>query len=234
MKKGVMILSWLIIVVLILAGTYYLMNAREIQLFGGITSHVDTDEKVVALTFDDGPTDKTGEILELLDTYDATATFFLIGKEMEEHPEEVAQIIEAGHGIGNHSYSHKRMIFKSPSFIEKEIRRTDALIRKAGYDGEIDFRPPNGKKLVMLPYYLYKHDKDTIMWNLEPDSEFTSVEDKVRYVADHVEGGSIILMHPMYDGSGKEMKAVEGILKELSSKGYTFVTVKELKEYEQD
>lgn len=218
----------MICLLLLLFGTYKLMNARTFQLFGGVTYEVETNEKVVALTFDDGPTKQVNDILPLLDKYDAKGTFFLIGKDIEQHPEEVKKIVAAGHQVGNHTYSHPRMVFKTLSTIREEIEKTDELIRAAGYEDEIDFRPPNGKQLVLLPYYLLKYRRDTVTWNLEPDSFYTSPADKIRYVKEHVTPGSIILMHPMYDDTGKELEAIEGILRSLTDKGYTFVTVDEL------
>ena len=209
---------------LLLLGTYKLMNARSFQLFGGLTDHVDTEQKVVALTFDDGPTNNVDDILPLLEKYKAKATFFLIGNEIEKNPEEAKKIATAGHQIGNHSYSHQRMILKSPSFVEDEINKTDQLIRTSGYVGEIDFRPPYGKKLLILPNYLNKHNRDTIMWNIEPDV----AENQVEYVKEKIKKGSIILIHPMYDQTGKELKVIEGILQSLSEEGYKFVTVNEL------
>lgn len=206
------------------------MNARTFQLFGGLTNHVQTNEKAVALTFDDGPTQNVDEILALLDTYDAKATFFLIGNEIEKNPEIAKEIAKNGHQLGNHTYSHKRMIFKSQSFIKTEIEDTNQLIKKAGYTGDIDFRPPNGKKLIGLPYYLKKANMDTILWDIEPDTYYQVAEDKVNYVKESVKPGSVILMHPMYDQTGEELKAVEGVLKTLTEEGYTFVTVNELQQ----
>lgn len=217
-------------VILLLLGTYNLMNSRTFQLFGGLTDQVETNQKVVALTFDDGPSKNVDKILPLLDKYQAKATFFLIGNEIEKYQSESQKIVKAGHQVGNHTYSHNRMIFKTPSYIKAEIEKTDRLIRQAGYKDEIDVRPPNGKKLVGLPYYLYKHNRDTITWNLEPDSYYTSAADKVNYVKDHIKPGSIILIHPMYDSSGEELTTIEGILQALSDKGYKFVTVNELQE----
>ncbi|MDN3020224.1 polysaccharide deacetylase family protein [Paenibacillus sp. BSR1-1] len=231
MKKIILSIGVAIFIIfLFLFGTYKLMNARTFQLFGGLTNQVETNQKVVALTFDDGPTKNVEQILPLLKKYNAKATFFLIGNEIEKSPEEAAMIVKAGHQVGNHTYSHNRMIFKSPSYIKDEIEKTDRLLRKAGYKGEIDFRPPNGKKLFGLPFYLSKHNRDTITWNLEPDTYYTTASDKVKYVADHIKPGSIILMHPMYDRTGNELEAIEGILKTLSDEGYRFVTVNELQE----
>lgn len=120
------------------------------------------------------------------------------------------------------------MIFKSSTYIKEEIEKTDQLIRKAGYKGEIDFRPPNGKKLVGLPYYLSKHNRETITWNIEPDSYFSTAAEKVRYVKKNIMPGSIILIHPMYDHTGNELKTIQGILAALTKEGYRFITVNEL------
>jgi peptidoglycan/xylan/chitin deacetylase (PgdA/CDA1 family) len=102
------------------------------------------------------------------------------------------------------------------------------LIRNSGYEGDIDFRPPYGKKLIGLPYYLQKQNKETIMWNLEPDTYFTTAAEKADYVMKNMKPGSIILMHPMYNQT--ELQAVEEILKRLTNEGYTFITVDELQE----
>lgn len=218
------------VIFLLLFGTEKWMNARTYQLFGGIVDRVETSQKVVALTFDDGPTENVNRILPLLDKYNAKATFFLIGGDIEKYPEGINKIAEAGHQIGNHTYSHKRMVFKSSSYIKEEIEKTDRLIRNSGYKGVIDFRPPYGKKLVGLPYYLNKHDRETITWNIEPDTFYSKAADKVNYVKERIKPGSIILMHPMYDKTGEELLAIEGILQALSNEGYRFVTVDELQE----
>jgi len=199
-------------------------------LFGNITKQVETTQKVVALTFDDGPTENVNMILPLLEKYHAKATFFLIGEEIETHPDEAKKIVEQGHQIGNHTYSHNRMVFKTLSYYKKEIEKTDLLIRNTGFKGKIDVRPPNGKKLIGFPYYLKKHHRDTITWNLEPDSYYSLATDKVNYVKENIEPGSIILIHPMYDKTDNTLQTIEGILQELSNEGYTFVTVNELQE----
>ncbi len=208
------------------------MNARTYQLFGDITTRVETDEKVIALTFDDGPTEKVNELLPILDQYNAKATFFLIGQEIEEHLEEAQKIGTNGHQIGNHTFSHQRMVFKSNAFIKEEIEKTDQLIQRIGYTDVIAVRPPYGKKLIGLPNYLHKHKRDTIMWNLEPDTYYSSAEEMIKYVKDNIQPGAIILMHPMYDDTGNELQAIEGILQALTNDGYSFVTVNELKTLE--
>lgn len=178
----------------------------------------------MVLTFDDGPTAQTASILSLLGKYQAKATFFLIGSELENNREAGQQIAKDGHQIGNHTFSHQRMVFKKPSFITAEIEKTNQLIRETGYEGEIDFRPPNGKKLMGLPYYLHK--QHILMWNLEPDTNFRTASDKINEVIQHVKPGSIILLHPMYDKS--ELPVIKGILDALTKEGSTFVTVNDL------
>lgn len=217
-----------ILMALLFAGLFQVTKLRTFQLFGGLTYRAETEEKIIALTFDDGPTKNVDQLLPLLDEYNAKSTFFLIGNEIEKHPEEAKKLVEAGHQIGNHTYSHKRMVLKSPSFIEEEIEKTDELIRSIGYEAEIDFRPPYGKKFVCLSYYLNKTNRETIMWSLDPETYYISVDEKINYVMENIQPGSIILLHPMYDQTGGTLQVVETILKELTNEGYKFVTVDEL------
>lgn len=215
-----------------LSSLFHFSKSRDYQSFGEIISHVDTQEKAVALTFDDGPTvEGTDKILAELKDLDVRATFFLIGGALEENPSEGRKIAAAGHEIGNHSYSHERMIFVTPQFVEKEIETTDRLIRETGYEGEIHFRPPYGKKLFALPYYLSKTNRKTITWDLEPDSypEVAASSDKIaQYVSENVRPGSIILLHVMYRSGKNSFESVRKIVNELRQKGYRFKTVSEL------
>jgi peptidoglycan-N-acetylglucosamine deacetylase len=231
----------IIIIILLMGSLGYgfreLINSRSFQFFGGLVNKVDTTEKVVALTFDDGPTEKTEEILKILDEANVKATFFLTGREIKENPEAASMIAEAGHELANHSYSHKRMIFKTPSFVKNEIEMTDQLIRDAGYEGPIQFRPPNGKKFLTLPYYLDKHDRKTILWNIEPDSypEIATDSQKiVDHVNENIKPGSIILLHVMYESREESIESIEGIVASLKAKGYSFKTVSEMLEYEKE
>ena len=229
MKKRI-ITSFIILITLLilLFGAYKLMNSRTYQLFGELTNRVETNQKIVALTFDDGPTKNVEKTLPLLNKYNANATFFVIGTELEKNLKLGRAIVKSGHQLGNHTYSHNRMIFKTPSFMKEEIEKTNTFIRATGYTDQIDFRPPNGKKLIGLPYYLNKHHIETITWDLEPDTYYNSPSDKVNYVNKNGKPGSIILLHSMYDDSEKYLQALEGILDSLSKKGYQFVTVNEL------
>ncbi|MBN3554582.1 polysaccharide deacetylase family protein [Fictibacillus nanhaiensis] len=232
MKKVVIYTSFAIILLIGLAYSgLKVSSSRDFQFFGGLVTRADTSEKVVALTFDDGPTDQTDEILTILKEEEVKATFFVTGREVEENLKEAKEIVAEGHELGNHSYSHERMVLKTPSYIRNEIETTDKLIRKAGYKEKIHFRPPYGKKLIGLPYYLNKHDRKTILWNIEPETypEVASDSRKiVKHVSRNIQPGSIILLHVMYESRNESMKAVKGLIKELKEKGYTFKTVSEL------
>ncbi len=207
-------------------------NSRTTQLFGDIIARVETDKPVVALTFDDGPSARfTKDVLTVLKDRDVKATFFLIGKETAENLPQARLIADAGHEIGNHSYSHSNMAWMGPASVKDEIERTDAAIRAAGYQGEILFRPPYGKKLLTLPWYLSQHDRKTIMWDVEPES-FPEVADNpdalAKYVIDNARNGSIIIMHVMYRSREVSRQALPLIIDGLRQRGFEFVTVSKL------
>ncbi|MBF6297879.1 polysaccharide deacetylase family protein [Nocardia amamiensis] len=218
----------LVVVVLLATGTYYVMNARTFQLAGHVVSRVDTDAKVVALTLDDGPTDRAPEVLRVLAEAQVPATFYLNGRDLAAHPEHGRAIAAAGHEIGNHTYSHRRMVFVTPGTVRDEVERTDAEIMKTGYVGPITFRPPYGKKLLLLPRYLAEHDRVTVMWDVEPDSgKSATADDIVAETLAEVRPGSIILLHAMF-GATAALEAIPRIVAELRSAGYQFVTVSDL------
>jgi len=209
-----------------------LSSLRGFQFFGELVNRVETTAPIVALTFDDGPTPTgTDSILAILRREGIRATFFLTGSETEMNPDLAARIVEDGHELGNHSWSHRRMVLKSPGFIRDEVERTDSLLRRAGHDGPIHFRPPYGKKLLGLPWYLARTGRTTITWDVEPESYPEVDGDTERIVAHVLENsrpGSIILLHVMYPGRRATMRSVEGIVRGLRERGLEFVTVSEL------
>lgn len=227
----------LVLVLFSVAGVWRLSSLPDLQVFGEIKSQASVSEKVVALTFDDGPTpDKTNQILQILAEEQIPATFFLIGQEVQQHPQLVRQILAAGHQVGNHSFSHQRMIFKSPAFIAGEIEQTDKLLRDSGVDGVIYFRPPYGKKLLVLPWYLMKHHRVSVTWDVAPENFPKIAKDPqalVDYTVQQTKPGSIILLHVMYDSRQVTMQAVPQIIRQLKAQGYRFVTVHELLKLEQ-
>lgn len=231
MKRRVLIGAaiTLVVVVVLAVGGYYLMNSRTFQLAGRIVDRVDTDAKVVALTLDDGPTTKTPEVLKVLADAQVPATFYLNGRDLAAHPEYGTAIAAAGHEIGNHTYTHRRMVFVTPGTVADEVARTDDEIRETGYQGPITFRPPYGKKLWTLPKYLSDHDRTTVMWDVEPDSGAApSAKRIVEQTVAEVRPGSIILLHVMFGDRANSLAAIPGIVAALKADGYRFLTVSEL------
>lgn len=205
------------------------------QIIGQSFRCVNTQEKVVALTFDDGPApDGTQAMLDLLARYNIQATFFLIGNRVEQHPEFVQRILQAGHQVGNHTWSHTPMMFKSPSYMRQEIEKTDAILRGLGHPNEIFFRAPCGMKLLLLPLILRKMNKKNIIFDsVAWDWSSPGVDQIVHNVMSSVHAGSIVLLH---DGVGNQQEtivAVEEIIKQLQEQGYRFVTVAQLLTYHQ-
>jgi peptidoglycan-N-acetylglucosamine deacetylase len=215
-----------------LYGVWQLSRSRTFQLFGEIVPRVETERRVVAITFDDGPVMETaGEILDALDAQGAKATFFVCGAQFQGAEGVAEQLVAAGHELGNHSWSHVRMVFKSPSFIRSEFERTDALIRTAGHSGAIHVRAPYGKKLVGLPWYFARNDRIHVTFDVEPESDPDIDADAARiaaHVLDTVRPGSIVLLHPWYRSRNRTREALPRILEGLRARGYTFVTVSEL------
>lgn len=219
-----------LLVLLSFYGVLQLSRSRTFQIFGGLVHRVDTADRAIALTVDDGPEPAaTEELLAVLRRHGARATFFLIGTQIERHPELARAIALGGHQLGNHSYSHRRMIFKPPAFIRSEVDQTNRLLREVGYGGPLMFRPPYGKKLLYLPLYLREKGIPTILWDLEPDSYESiagSTERIVAHVLERVRPGSILLLHAMNRAASRA--AVEPLLVRLGQQGYRFVTVEEL------
>ena len=228
MRKRRALLKVIIVVcaaAVLCSSAYFLMNARGFQLAGKIVTHADTDRKLIALTFDDGPSKYTDEILGILDELGVRCTFFLTGESIEQNMEATKAIVGAGHQIGNHSYSHQRMVFKSAEWIASEIDCTNALIREAGYEGEIYFRPPNCKKLLLSPLALAQRDMTTITWSVEV-SDNGSSDEIADLVIRKAQPGAIVLLHIMYNENERE--AIPRIIHSLQKQGYEFVTVEEL------
>jgi peptidoglycan-N-acetylglucosamine deacetylase len=223
---------FLVLLVSITYAAWRVAGAVTFQLFGDLVDRVSVTEPLVALTFDDGPTPKGADsILAILKREDVRATFFFTGSELEANSGLANRFVQAGHELGNHSYSHQRMVLKSSSFIRAEIERTDSLIRIAGHSGSIHFRPPYGKKLIGLPWYLSRTGRTTIMWDVDPDSDANvaaTSEGIVAHVFENVRPGSIVLLHVMYPSRATSLGAVAGIIQGLRARGYRFVTVSEL------
>lgn len=227
-----LLLKLVVLVLVLLLAVWKLSSSVQFQLFGELVHKVDTEQKLVALTFDDGPTPHyTTDILQLLELYQVKATFFVTGSETQRYMTQAKQIVAAGHQLGNHSWSHQRMLFMSLDEINREIEGTDQQIRAAGYQGEILFRPPYGKKLLLLPWYLAENNRVSIMWDIAPETFDEDSEDPqimAAQVLEQVRPGSIVLLHLMYKNRDASRAALPLIIKGLKQKGYTMVRVSDL------
>jgi peptidoglycan/xylan/chitin deacetylase (PgdA/CDA1 family) len=231
-RRAAWTLALITALVATLAGLRGLARARTFQLFGTLVARVPTAAPRVALTFDDGPTPAPLDtLLAVLGARGVRATFFVTGRELAATPEGGARLVAAGHELGNHSWSHRRMVLIGPGTIRAEVERTDSLVRRAGHEGPIFFRPPYGYKLAGLPWYLSRTGRTTVTWDVEPDSYAdvaASAEGIVRHVLERVRPGSIILLHPWYPSRATSLAAVGPMVDSLRSRGFEVVPVGEL------
>ena len=218
-----------VILLSVAVASWQLSKARCLQIVGELTCRVDTSSKIVALTFDDGPTPEgVDAVLRELEPRGIKATFFLIGNRMERFPGQAERLVSAGHELGNHTYSHKRNLGRAQSFYATEIAKTRALLKRAGSDTQL-FRPPFGKRLIGLPLEVERAGYRTIMWDVEDQPEkFTEPQAYANDILARVRPGSIILIHPMYRTNQVARDALPFVLDGLQKRGYEVVTVSEL------
>ena len=171
------------------------------------------------------------QVLNILEDHNVKGTFFLNGSGIQQNKQSAIDLVNAGHQIGNHSYNHKNMMLMGLDEVREEIDSTTALIRQIGFESEIYFRPPYGKKLFVLPYYLKSKGIKTITWNVEPET-YPKVAGSSASIAEYVikssTPGSIILLHVLGSKNSESRGAIGPIIKGLRAKGYKFVTVSQL------
>lgn len=178
----------------------------------------------VALTFDDGPTEFTPQFLDLLKEHQIKATFFCIGKQIEQYPETFQRIIAEGHAIGNHTLSHSNNTgFLSASKMTEEIEKCDEIILKIGQIKTGLYRPPFGVTNPSIAKAVKRTHKKSIGWNVRSLDTVTDDEKKIyKRVTKGLKKGSIILLH---DTSEKTYKVLVDLLLFLKDKKYSTFTV---------
>lgn len=208
---------------------FQISKARCFSLVGEAICRVETAAPIVALTFDDGPTPEGVALATaVLRPAAAHATFFLIGGEIAGREPLVRQLLADGHEVGNHSFSHRRMVLHRAAFYDEEIVRTDALLRQAGVPSPSLFRPPYGKKLIGLPGALARHHYRMIMWDVEDPPGAATPRDYADAIVRQARPGSIILMHVMYARNRLARDALPLVIRGLQARGLRIVTVGEL------
>ncbi len=227
-KLLIFVFAGLALILLLGIATFQYSRSWENAFFINPVYKIVTDQKVVALTFDDGPSEtRTPALLDILSKYNVKATFFMLGENIEKYPDIAQTVYDQEHLIGNHSYDHPRLIFKSPSFIREQITRTDQLIRLLGQKDVQYFRPPYSSKYIILPLVVQSLDKKLVTGTYDPPSQYISpynARNVANEVIENTRPGSIIFLH---DGKATDqeqfVESIELIIIRLKEKGYKFV-----------
>jgi peptidoglycan/xylan/chitin deacetylase (PgdA/CDA1 family) len=205
---------------------------RNSPLFGPALGKIEGTRKVVALTFDDGPNpDATPLILDTLSEKNVRATFFVLGSHAERWPELVRRISHEGHQLGNHGYFHRKLQFKSPFYVRRDIRLGIRAIKRAGAPAPKYFRAPHGFRSPWTTPIASSYGERTVGWSLGVyDSDRPGVEEIVRRTLEGVSPGSIVLLHDGdgYNPDGDRMQtaaALPHIIDRLKDQGYEFATL---------
>jgi peptidoglycan/xylan/chitin deacetylase (PgdA/CDA1 family) len=186
------------------------------------------NSKVIALTFDDGPTPETLKILEVLQKHQVVGTFFGLGANLRQYPEIAKRVVQAGNAIGNHTWHHY-----SHNVTEKtasdEIDNTAVHIYRSTGAKSFLFRPPGGRLNNGLANYAKKKNYVVVMWSIDPKDFLQPPAAAIaRSVLSQASTGAIVLLH---DGGGNRKHSVEAlsaIIPKLKQQGYRFVTVPQL------
>lgn len=228
---GMLYLDWLFIhyvpfliiwISIIIYGSFTISSNYHVEA----VSNIETSEQIVAITFDDGPSKFTPEILKLLAKYDVKASFFCIGNQVEKYPEILQSIYKQGHSIGNHSFTHSKVGFQSVVRNLNEIRQADNAIEAVIGERPKYFRPPFGVTNPNIMRALRTTKHQVIGWNIR--SIDTAIKDQAKVldrIKNRLHPGSIILLH---DTSAHSVSILGQLLLHLREKNYKSVSIDEL------
>lgn len=207
---------------------YTIANSRTSIVSKGITT-----EKIIALSFDDGPHPKyTIQILDLLKQYDIKATFFVLGMHAESFPDIIRRQVAEGHEVGNHSYSHVNMRKASKKVIKEEFEKTQDIIYSITNIKPKLFRPPYGNYSDEVIKVVSSDDSSIVLWTFYQDSKDWSnpgIDAIVNTTLSKVQNGDIILFHDyVYKPESNTVEALKEIIPKLIEEGFQFVTISEL------
>ncbi|MDF2959967.1 MAG: polysaccharide deacetylase [Paenibacillus sp.] len=189
--------------------------------------------KKIALTFDDAPdTQYTPQVLDVLKKHNVKATFFIVGRLAEKHPEVVKRMVKEGHIIGNHTYNHSLLTKLSDEAYQTQVNKTQKILKHTiGYTPKL-LRPPYGEISESQLLWASDHHMLVVNWNVDSlDWKQLSQQEVASNILTNAKAGSIILQHsgggPNQDLSGT-VNALPTIIESLQSKGYQLVTLPEL------
>jgi len=206
------------------------LTAQSFAADGEAFSKLETDKKLIALTFDDGPHPVyTDEILKILDEYNVKATFFVIGKNAEKYPELVRAELSAGHEVENHTYGHIFANKTNCSAIKREISESEKVMSDICPYKFNFIRPPGGIYNSQFVDAIGDLSYSIVLWSLDTnDWKCPGADSIVNTVLSSVRPGDIVLMHDYVVGDSSTPAALKIILPKLLDEGYKFVTVSEL------
>lgn len=210
-----------------LAGKWSKTASVEIAEKIQMPNDIDPDKPMVALTFDDGPgyNDASDKILDVLEKYSARATFFMVGKNAADHPDNVKRKVELGCEIGNHTYTHSHY---GKNVTVDDIKKASNAIYKACGQYPTAFRSPGGNTTSTILKECKNENMVLYYWSLDTEDWKYRDADKIyNKVMKNVSDGDIILMHEIYSSTAD---AVEKLVPDLIKKGYQLVTCEELVE----
>lgn len=189
-----------------------------------------TDEKVVALTFDDGPHPRyTRAILQLLERYGIRATFFMIGENISYYPDTAKMVVAAGHEVGNHTDTHPSIRHADNAAVRREMEIAEKKISDLTGERPTLFRPPEGLCSSRVSTLASEMDYSVILWTVDTrDWASTPATIIARNVMQNVQGGDILLFHDYVSGKCTTLDALEIVIPALKAEGYSFLTVSEL------
>src|SRR5690625_3736121 len=187
----------------------------------------DPDGKYVALTFDDGPSeDVTPRVLNILNEYDAKATFFMLGSQVDYFPDIANQVADAGHEIGYHTWEHQDLTLLGPENIRKEVSETADRIHNATGVRPYLFRPPYGAYNELVINDATQSENSIILWSVDSlDWQSRNADAVNQEISQEITPGAIVLMHDIHPTTAD---ALPELLKSLRDEGYQFVTVSQL------
>lgn len=186
-------------------------------------NQIDATKPMVALTFDDGPGKYTDRLLDVLEKYDARATFFMVGKNISAYPETVQRMKSLGCEYGNHTMNHKELTKEKADSIKKQIEKTDQALYEITGDHIYLVRPPYGSENAKVHEAV---EAPFIMWSVDTwDWQRKNAKIVEEYVLHKVKDGDIVLLHDIHKTT---VEAAEKFIPQLIEDGYQLVTVSEL------
>jgi len=237
MKRKLIFLTISAVVLVLCMAVFSIFFDEAVLVKKGTFFRENTSDKVVALTFDDGPSPEwTPKILDALRDAGVKATFFMLGDHVEKYPEIAKRIVQEGHEVGNHTYDHHVLLYYKMDELEKEIKKSEKIIKDTTGVTTKYFRPPKAWLTAAEKQKIEEMGYKTVLWSLN-SKDWVTFHDKqiTSYILRNIRPGDIILFHDSGGVFGTEggnrtqtVKVIPRLVRKLKERGYKFVTINEL------